>query len=111
MKRIILVGVSGALITVTLLAVSRAVDGIAKGPLLVMALFAAAVTVGLIIAFVAEDYEATRNASRFDGLPRSAREGRHNKTRVKRCATCRSLLVNLETFWLCPACDQVEATG
>ena len=90
--RAILIAVVGGVATLGALGVGVASNGPIGDASVILAIFLATVTIGITLAVAAE---------RFGDRPGKSRPGS--------CSVCRTSMHQIDTIWVCPACDLAPA--
>jgi len=90
--RAILIAVVGGAATLGAMSVAVTNNGSIGDAAVILAVFLATVTIGITLAVAAE---------RLGDRPRKSRPGS--------CSVCRTSMHQIDTIWVCPACDLAPA--
>ena len=94
LPRPLVIAIHGGAVAAIALEVNRLSDGITAAGAFMMAIFAGAVTVGLVFAACVECADSMR-------VPR------RTSSRAAKCGACRRRMVDLHSIWICPTCDRI----
>lgn len=94
LPRPVVIAIHGGAVAVVALEINRLGDGITAAGAFMVAIFAGAVTVGLVLATCVERADSIR-------VPRRA------SSRGSKCGACRRQMVDLHSIWICPTCDRI----
>jgi hypothetical protein len=94
LPRPLVIAIHGGAVAAIALEINRLSNGITAAGAFMVAIFAGAVTVGLVFAACVEPADSMR-------LPR------RTSSRGAKCGACRRQMVDLHSIWICPTCDRI----
>lgn len=94
LPRPLVIAIHGGAVAVIALEINRLSGGITAAGAFMVAIFAGAVTVGLVLATWVERADSIR-------VPR------RTSSRAALCGSCRRRMVDLHSIWICPTCDRI----
>jgi len=108
--RSIITAVTGGAVALAAFQLSRIDDGLVGSASLILAIFIAAISAGVLVAAAINTwFDKAGGIALARGRTRRTWHRRHETSGAIACGTCRQKMVRLEAIWVCERCDGVPA--